>query len=284
MGIVIRNRSVSHHPMARLLVTLVVIASVSSAAGESAVFDNRTRHAVPTYKLNLDLPQRNRWSHIIKDFKSFAPQILAYLESNIPKWAIPIIKTIAKDIRPYFTDYGDEMLGIAEAFDLDVGYVTALNLVYQLESLGLNCSNWNNTGPTRKDDPGCMKIDPKQDWCYCHDKKEQPYIDPMTGILQPPKFRAANLSAAATPIVRGMCTSVVAQSTDGHVIHGRNLDWNIPRILREMVIDIEFQRGNHTILQALVLLASSMAKFLAQMDGRYPWMPVEKVGKCSKTY
>jgi len=29
-----------------------------------------------------------------------------------------------------------------------------MNMVYQLESLGINCSNWNNTGPTRKDDPG----------------------------------------------------------------------------------------------------------------------------------
>jgi hypothetical protein len=37
----------------------------------------------------------------------------------------------------------------------------------QLEHLGLNCSNWNNTGPTQKDDPGCMAIDPAQDWCAC---------------------------------------------------------------------------------------------------------------------
>ena len=37
-----------------------------------------------------------------------------------------------------------------------MGYVVAMNMVYQLESLGINCSNWNNTGPTRKDDPGAV--------------------------------------------------------------------------------------------------------------------------------
>jgi hypothetical protein len=28
----------------------------------------------------------------------------------------------------------------------------ALNLVYELERIGVNCSNWNNTGPTLDDD------------------------------------------------------------------------------------------------------------------------------------
>ena len=62
------------------------------------------------------------------------------------------------------------MLGLADGYGLPIGDIVAVNLIYQLESIGLNCSNWNVTGPTVKDDPGCMDVDPKQDWCYCKDR------------------------------------------------------------------------------------------------------------------
>ena len=80
------------------------------------------------------------------------------------------------------------MLGVAKAYDLDVGIIVAVNLVYQLESIGINCSNWNNTGPTTKDDPGCVDTDPSQKWCYCRDPKLKKFINPDTGILPPPKY------------------------------------------------------------------------------------------------
>jgi len=87
---------------------------------------------------------------------------------------------------------------------LKIGDVVILNLVYQLEHLGLNCSNWNNTGiclcdffgfafslrrmfvsgPTIPNDPGCMAVDPKQEWCYCHNHSD--LIDEQ-GILRLPE-------------------------------------------------------------------------------------------------
>lgn len=47
-----------------------------------------------------------------------------------------------------FGDYAAEMRGLSKACGLQLGDVVAGNLVYQLEGIGVNCSNWNNTGPT----------------------------------------------------------------------------------------------------------------------------------------
>jgi len=80
--------------------------------------DNRTWTRVPNYKINLDLPPKQRWGPIVSRYKDQAPALLAYLESNIPKWAMPIIQTVGTRVRPYFSDYGEEMEGIAEAYGL----------------------------------------------------------------------------------------------------------------------------------------------------------------------
>ena len=218
--------------------------------------DNRKFTPVPRFVLNLDLPARERWSEIITNhYQSEGPSIIDYLKGNIPEWAMPIIQVIGKDIRPYFHDYAEEMEGIAEAFGLEVGYIVDMNLVYQLESIGINCSNWNNTGPTVPDDPGCRDIDPRQDYCYCHNKSNQEWIDPHTSILQPPKYRTKEA-------VTGLCTSVVANTPEGAVLHGRNLDWNIPPILRKFVIDVDYQRGNKTVFRG-----TTIAGFVGILNG-----------------
>ena len=78
-----------------------------------------------------------------------------YLDSFVPKFAMPLVKIIGSAITPYFHEYGPEIEGLASAMGLDKGVLVALNLVYQLEGIGINCTNWNNTGPTRPNDPGC---------------------------------------------------------------------------------------------------------------------------------
>ena len=70
--------------------------------------DNRTWHRVPKFQVDLDAPAATRWAPIIAHYKPQAPQILAYLQAQVPKWAMPVIQTIAKAVRPYFADYGDE--------------------------------------------------------------------------------------------------------------------------------------------------------------------------------
>ena len=44
-----------------------------------------------------------------------------------------------------------------------------------------------------------------------------------------------------------MCTSIVARQPDGTIVHGRNLDWNIPAQLRNFVMTIEFVQNGKQV-------------------------------------
>ena len=201
---------------------------------------------VPKYAFDLDAPPQERWAPIAKDFTQYVPDVLAYLHAFLPPWAAPIVEAIAGDLTAYFPEYGDEMIGAAKALGMKTGDIVLVNLVYQIEHLGINCSNWNNTGPTVPDDPGCMAVDPNQEWCFC---------------------KAAGLEGgrtyAATPRVGpddgpgGPCTSVVAQASDGTIWHGRNLDWNLPPALRKLVVDVDYRRGNETLFTATTFVGFS---------------------------
>mmetsp|Transcript_27789 Transcript_27789/g.41114 ORF Transcript_27789/g.41114 Transcript_27789/m.41114 type:complete len:418 (-) Transcript_27789:202-1455(-) len=247
---------------ARVLPVFAVL-SVASAAGgwldnelyKQAASDVQP-HKLPRYTLDLDAAPEDRWTHIAKDFLSEVPALQKYLASYVPAWALPIVEAIGRDIEPYFTDYGEEMKGIAKVLGLDLGEVVAINLIYQIESLGLNCSNWNNTGPTHKDDPGCMAVDPNQEWCYCHNVSE--YIDPAT--QQVPPSRPFNPDNGP-----GLCTSLVARDTDGTIWHGRNLDWNLDSSLLGLAIDVDFQRNNVTVFSGATLVG-----FVGVFNGMSP--------------
>eukprot|EP00944_MAST-04C_sp_MAST-4C-sp1_P006395 g6395.t1 len=196
---------------------------------------------VPRYKVNLDLPPEDRWNEIAKlpRFENASTSIVNYLKNSVPKSIFPLISKVGKDIQSYFpSELASEMSGLAKAFGapLQVGDLVAVNLVMQLEHIALNCSNWNDTGPTRPDDPGCMDVDPKQTWCYC---KKHP--NAYTTYAKLKQELGVNVDGP------GLCTSVVAEDTAGVIFHGRNLDWNVPYALRKMAADVDFQRGNKTV-------------------------------------
>ena len=44
-----------------------------------------------------------------------------------------------------------------------------------------------------------------------------------------------------------MCTSIVAQTLNGTIYHGRNLDYNFPDLLRDMTVIVDFQQGGQTV-------------------------------------
>ena len=240
---------------------------------DKALRDATVRGAVPKtiphYTLNLDLPPQDRWTHIasLPQYANAAEEIQAYLSSQVPKWLVPLIKTIGKDVVPYFgSELGLEMQGLAKALKMDVGNLVAINLIMQLEHIGVNCSDWNNTGPTRPNDPGCVDVDPQQEWCYCH-KKANVHRLFSTSVL-----KEAYGAAVEGP---GMCTSVVVENPEGAIYHGRNLDWNIPVVLRKMVCDVDYQRGNATVFTGTTVVGfvgvvNGMKKgvFSASIDAR----------------
>ncbi|KAI6659921.1 hypothetical protein LOD99_14261 [Oopsacas minuta] len=43
------------------------------------------------------------------------------------------------------------------------------------------------------------------------------------------------------------CTSIVAQNNTGQIIHGRNLDYNLMKELKPLVIDVDFMRGGKIV-------------------------------------
>ena len=60
------------------------------------------------------------------------------------------------------------------------------------------------------------------------------------------------------------CTSVVAATAGGKLVHGRTLDWDAP-FLRAMTIEVEFRRGGE-----VVYVASTWAGYLGVLTGLRP--------------
>jgi len=190
---------------------------------------------IPTVQLNLDLPPEERWKAVVAPFKPDFGAVVDYLKSVVPAWTVPIIELIASDLGSYFGDLGLEMAGAAEGLGVSKGLVVTMNLMMQLESLGVNCSNWNETGPTTPNDPGCVDVDPKQTWCYCHDAARRGTL-PADGVLRKPPREGP-----------GLCTSVVAQTDDGRILHARNLDWDLPLGMRKLLYDVELVRNGSVV-------------------------------------
>jgi acid ceramidase len=62
----------------------------------------------------------------------------------------------------------------------------------------------------------------------------------------------------------GACTSVVVENENGHITHGRNLDfglflgwnksektWATPELLRDLLVNVDFQRNGETVFQTV---------------------------------
>ncbi|XP_065178544.1 N-acylethanolamine-hydrolyzing acid amidase-like [Sycon ciliatum] len=60
----------------------------------------------------------------------------------------------------------------------------------------------------------------------------------------------------------GACTSIVVQSQDYSIIHGRNLDWNLPDELRHLIIQINVLRGGD-----LLFTGTGVAGFVGFLNG-----------------
>lgn len=230
---------------------------------------------VPVYSVDLDTPPEKRWVDIATIYKEkgAAQVIYDYLADNIPSYLLPILEPVAADLIGYFgEERAAEIQSVADVLGapLEVGHLVALNLVMQLEHIGVNCTNWNVTGPTVKDDPGCVVLDRTQAWCYCHDH-------PLETVFPPPSRYAVPSGKIMYQDDNrpGMCTSMVATRDDDVVYHGRNLDWNVPPEVRTVVFDVDFKRGDTTLARATtaigymgVLNGMKPGKYSASIDAR----------------
>ena len=175
----------------------------------------------PHIQVNLDLPPKDRWYAALSPHKDLPKQITAYLDELVPKWAVLLLENALgplADYRGFGEEYSQEIDGIATALDTNRGQIVACNLMYVLENIGINCSNWNDTGPT-----GECKND--------------------TDVVYPFKTKIGG-GVTGPP---GTCTSIVAQRPDGKIVHGRNFDWNIPEVLRDYLWEVEFYKNGSKV-------------------------------------
>merc|ERR1719361_1012007 len=80
-----------------------------------------------TYQLNLDLPAKERWTHIVQDNLQKLNAATAYFDQFIPKALKPLVIKIGQKLERVFPDYKGELEGIAEASGIDIGEITVLN-------------------------------------------------------------------------------------------------------------------------------------------------------------
>jgi N-acylethanolamine-hydrolysing acid amidase len=115
--------------------------------------------AVPPKKVvvNLDLEPSKRWAFLADDphFANFKEEFYGYLKDYVPKFLIEPIASILKNLRgSFYDDYAQEMEGLAKALDVSLGDIVVVNLIYQIEGIGVKCSKRNTTGPCPPTEPG----------------------------------------------------------------------------------------------------------------------------------
>lgn len=204
-----------------LTVALLAPASLAGWIDDPAMQQlaaGKTPQTPMKFQLDLDLPQKQRWTHIMQDprLANAAKDVHSYFLKVVPKHLLPFIENVAKDLAGHFHDYADEIKGIAEALNMSVADVALVNLAYPLQEIGnVNCSQNNVTGP-------------------CPPKETGP----------------------------GLCTSYMAEDSNGTMWHARNLDWDLPDFLRKYIFDVEFMRGGK-----LLYTASTIAGLTGLLHG-----------------
>ncbi|KAL4473841.1 hypothetical protein ABPG74_022705 [Tetrahymena malaccensis] len=54
------------------------------------------------------------------------------------------------------------------------------------------------------------------------------------------------------------CTSILARSPDGSIVHGRNLDYNYSQLISPLLANIEFQRNGKTVFFADMIIGTAI--------------------------
>ncbi|XP_070568770.1 N-acylethanolamine-hydrolyzing acid amidase-like [Ptychodera flava] len=91
----------------------------------------------PRYKLNLDLPPAKRWDSILKHWNAseLKADLNSVMSSLVPEALIPVVELVGENVEKYIpSPYGEEMVGVAQCLDMNVGDVVMLNLLYDMSA------------------------------------------------------------------------------------------------------------------------------------------------------
>jgi N-acylethanolamine-hydrolysing acid amidase len=74
------------------------------------------------------------------------------------------------------------------------------------------------------------------------------YVEEIKGLARGFNMTVGEVAACQIVYdVTAACTSIVAQDASGRILHGRNLDYSDPPLLRNATISVEFVRGGATV-------------------------------------
>lgn len=90
------------------------------------------------YTVNLDLKPEDRWTDIVKNYKSEFSALLAQIKKMVPPEALDIVSLIGSDVEKYIPyPYSMEILGIAQQVKgISVGDVILGNTLYEVTAYG----------------------------------------------------------------------------------------------------------------------------------------------------
>eukprot|EP01147_Barroeca_monosierra_P005085 gene5085-8772_t len=158
---------------------------------------NGTRKPLPEYVLDLSADPKDRWTHIVKPYKAELIRLINYVKSLVPGFLFDIVVALLGDLNDKLGQpWADEMRGIAEAIDVELGDIVFTNFFYEFDTA---------------------------------------------------------------------CTSIVAQTSNGTIFHGRNLDYGLPD-LQSIAVEVAFQHGNGSVLYR----ATTYAGYIGTLTGMRP--------------
>ncbi len=188
-----------------LLQLLVLGTAILLPLSSSAALDDPT--LAKRYTVNLDLPPKQRWSEIMKEYAEDFKKLLAEVQEIVPAALLNLIKEPGVKVEtliPY--PYNEELMGIAEDIPgVNVGEVILGNYLYEITAFS---------------------------------KGEEGKV----------------------------CTSIVAEARNGTIFHGRNLDYSLKGLLRNLTITVDFARGGK-----VVFTGTTFAGYVGLLTGQKPY-------------
>ncbi|PSN57281.1 Acid ceramidase [Blattella germanica] len=99
-----------------------------------------TENAIPTYKINLDLPPEKRWLNLVEDKRQDMINLLNSIKKNTLLLFGSELFYLVDNYMPYLTKtlpkpYYEELVGIAGATNMSLGEITLFNVFYEFFSL-----------------------------------------------------------------------------------------------------------------------------------------------------
>ena len=189
---------------------------------------------IPNYNINLDLPPSERWKQVAIDYNEGLKELIDYFREIIGNNSYHMLSIMAASLERY---YPQEYAQEMMSF-VTYGQITVGDIVI-----------WN-------------------------------MLDELTAYVHqsyPPSSHCSSCSSSSISFFstdHGACTSILATTKSGKIIHGRNLDYGGP--LRKVAVTVHFQRNGMTVYSGTtfagyvgIMTAVKPGRFSITQNDRY---------------